>query len=93
MASAREVNDFHTNDDVDGSWNAHHHTLGYKANQAAGGNHIHTFVKLAQPATLTGERGVRLFFGSGAPGALEDIVGAATGDRYVDADTGTFYTL
>lgn len=37
----REVDDFHTNDDTDARAEAHHHTLGALANQAAPGNHRH----------------------------------------------------
>lgn len=39
--SAKEVTAFHDNDDVDGSKEAHHHTLGPGATQAASGNHTH----------------------------------------------------
>jgi hypothetical protein len=38
---SKEVRDFHTNSDVDGSSKALHHTLGPNANQAAAGNHTH----------------------------------------------------
>lgn len=39
--TAKEVNEFHENDDVDGSPNAHHHTLGPNTGQASPGNHSH----------------------------------------------------
>jgi hypothetical protein len=37
----KEVQDFHTNSDVDGSPKSLHHTLGPGPNQAAAGNHTH----------------------------------------------------
>lgn len=37
----REVEEFHTHADTDGSGKAVHHTLGSGANQAAAGNHSH----------------------------------------------------
>jgi hypothetical protein len=40
-ASAGEVNDFHSNSDVDKSTLAQHHTLGPQPNQAAPGDHVH----------------------------------------------------
>lgn len=36
-----EINAAHVKSDVDTAWNAQHHTLGKKANQAAPGNHKH----------------------------------------------------
>lgn len=38
---SKEVNSFHTNDDVDVNENSHHHTLGPGKNQAASGSHTH----------------------------------------------------
>ena len=40
-ASAGEVNDFHSNSDVDKSTLAQHHTLGPQPNQASPGDHTH----------------------------------------------------
>ena len=40
-ADSKEVNDFHTNDDVDNDRDSHHHTLGPGINQAAPGSHSH----------------------------------------------------
>ena len=40
-ASAKEVIEFHTNDDLDSDPTAHHHTLGPGLNQAASGAHTH----------------------------------------------------
>lgn len=37
----RVVNAFHEKDDVDGSFDSHHHTLGTKNGQAASGDHTH----------------------------------------------------
>lgn len=39
--TTKEVRDFHTNSDVDGSPKSQHHTLGPGPNQAAPGNHTH----------------------------------------------------
>lgn len=39
--TAQEVNDFHDNDDVDGSPQSHHHSLGPNKGQASPGNHTH----------------------------------------------------
>lgn len=39
--SSKQVTDFHTNSDADGSPKAQHHTLGPNPNQAASGNHTH----------------------------------------------------
>jgi hypothetical protein len=40
-ASAGEVNDFHSNSDVDKSTLSQHHTLGIQPNQASPGDHTH----------------------------------------------------
>lgn len=40
-ATAEEVDDFHTNSDVDLRTESHHHTLGPTPTQASPGNHIH----------------------------------------------------
>lgn len=53
------VSEFHTNDDVDSSSDAHHHTLGPGANQAAPGYHNHdgsNSVALLEGFTLTGSK-------------------------------------
>lgn len=54
------VNEFHTNDDVDKDANAHHHTLGSGANQAASGSHRHDgtdSLQLLEGYTLSGSKG------------------------------------
>lgn len=58
--SAEEVEDFHTNADVDTRIESIHHTLGPGASQAAPGNHLHdggTSPLLLTGFTLTGSRG------------------------------------
>ena len=56
---AKEVTEFHSNDDVDVSPNSHHHTLGPGLNQAAGGSHTHRgddSAFLFEGKTITGSR-------------------------------------
>ena len=61
--NAKQVLDFHTNSDKDGSPQAQHHTLGPTANQAAAGNHTHdggqsaALVALMENITVSGSRG------------------------------------
>lgn len=60
--SARDVNLFHTNSDVDSSAQAQHHTIGVKHDQACSGDHVHDGIgsrKLGQglSLTLTGAKG------------------------------------
>lgn len=58
--TAEEVEDFHTNADVDTRIESIHHTLGPGATQAAPGNHLHdggTSPLLLTGFTLTGSRG------------------------------------
>lgn len=53
------VSEFHSNDDVDSSASAHHHTLGSGANQASPGYHNHdgsNSVLLLDGITLTGSK-------------------------------------
>lgn len=60
LPSTKEVQQFHTNDDVDGGEGSHHHTLGPGKNQAAGGQHDHrggNSVALLAGTTITGSRG------------------------------------
>ena len=58
--TSKQVTDFHTNSDVDGSPKAAHHTLGPSPNQAAPGNHTHdggnsaTLDSLLENITVTG---------------------------------------
>lgn len=64
---ARVVNEFHSNDDVDKDSNAHHHTLGGGANQAAPGPHRHDgtdSVALLEGFELSGSKGGNLAVGS-----------------------------
>ncbi len=44
--SPQEVNLFHSNDDCDSSWHAHHHTIGNGPNQSASGKVVADLVKL-----------------------------------------------
>lgn len=74
-ASARPapkvVSEFHTNDDVDSSSEAHHHTLGPNANQASPGYHNHdgsNSVQLLDGFIISGSKA------TGA--ALASVVGA-----------------
>lgn len=58
--SAEEVEDFHTNADIDTRIESIHHTLGPGTTQASPGNHIHdggTSPLLLSGFTLTGSRG------------------------------------
>lgn len=58
--TAKQVLDFHTNSDADGSPKAQHHTLGPGPNQAAAGNHTHDggnsapLTELLSDITVTG---------------------------------------
>lgn len=58
-ADNKQVNEFHTNDDVDVDRNSHHHTLGPNSNQAAPGNHRHN-----------GEDSALLFEGEAITGSI-----------------------
>src|SRR3546814_7977535 len=80
--SAKELVDFHTHDDVDGSQKAHHHTLGPAHNQASPGDHSHdggSSPKIfpLDNFTITGSRG-----GNAAVAAIIDaleLLGATDG--------------
>lgn len=55
-----EVNSFHARDDVDSSWQAHHHTIGIKHDQASAGDHKHdgkNSLQLMKGVTITGAKG------------------------------------
>lgn len=60
---AKEVANFHTHADTDGSPKALHHTLGPSQNQSAAGNHSHDggqstkLTSLMEDITITGSRG------------------------------------
>lgn len=61
VPSAREVLEFHTHADKDGSPTALHHTLGVKPNQASPGNHVHdggssALIESLADVTITGSR-------------------------------------
>lgn len=74
------VNEFHTNDDVDKDANAHHHSLGPNANQAAPGSHKHDgtdSIALLEGFALSGSR-------SGG-GALLTVISALTQLGAVDS--------
>lgn len=54
------VADFHTNDDIDSSKEAHHHSIGTNESQAAAGSHVHNgsdSYQLLTQAEVTGSRG------------------------------------
>lgn len=58
--STKEVQNFHTNADTDGSHKAIHHTLGPGINQAATGTHTHdggNSKLLLEGVSLVGSRG------------------------------------
>jgi hypothetical protein len=60
--SAREVNLFHSNSDVDSHAGAQHHSIGVKHDQASSGDHVHDGIgsrKLGQGMglVLTGAKG------------------------------------
>ncbi len=58
-ASAKEVNDFHTNSDVDSSTQSYHHRLGNRRNQASQGDHRHdgeNGLKIMEGVTVTGAK-------------------------------------
>jgi hypothetical protein len=58
-ATAQEVDDFHTNSDLDLRLEAQHHTLGSGPNQAAPGDHIHDggdSALILEGLTITGSR-------------------------------------
>jgi hypothetical protein len=58
--SSSEVDNFHSNSDLDASVNAQHHTLGPSGNQAAPGNHTHdggSSPLILAGLTITGSRG------------------------------------
>lgn len=78
-----EINRFHARDDVDSSWQAHHHTLGVKHDQAAAGDHIHDgngSKKLMDGITITGSKG--------GNAALADLITAlATALGFTDGTT------
>lgn len=57
---ARDVTEFHTNDDTDISQDSHHHTIGPGVNQAASGAHNHdgnNSPRLLEGVTITGSKG------------------------------------
>lgn len=60
VATAKAVNDFHTKDDVDSSFEAHHHTIGTRQDQASSGAHNHdgkNSKRLLQGVSISGSRG------------------------------------
>lgn len=57
--SAEEVDDFHTNSDLDLRLESQHHTLGPNPNQAAPGDHVHDggdSALILEGFTITGSR-------------------------------------
>jgi len=82
--SPKEVLDFHTHADTDGSQKAIHHTLGPNHNQAAPGNHSHdggnsAVLQLLDGITLTGSRG--------GNAALASVIAALVALGAVDSTT------
>lgn len=59
VADSKTVTEFHKKDDVDSGWEAHHHTLGTKHDQASPGDHNHNgqnSLRIAKGITITGSR-------------------------------------
>lgn len=80
--TAKEVNEFHENSDLDGSPKAQHHSLGSSPNQASPGNHTHdggSSQQLLAGVTLTGSKG--------GNAALASVVAALVGLGATDATT------
>lgn len=80
----KQVVDFHTHDDVDGSPKAHHHTLGPMPNQAAPGDHSHdggtsTVLFPLDGVSITGSRG--------GNAAVASIIAALTALGATDSTT------
>jgi hypothetical protein len=64
---SKQVEDFHTNDDVDVRSESHHHTLGYGRTQAALGDHNHqngNGAPIFEGMTVTGSKGGNTALGS-----------------------------
>jgi hypothetical protein len=60
VVDPKTVAKFHEKDDVDASYDSHHHTLGTKNGQSSPGDHNHNgknSVKLLKGTTITGSRG------------------------------------
>lgn len=75
---ATQVKDFHDTDDLDSSPEAHHHTLGYKAGQAAPGDKVDARLKAVEA-------------GGGSGGGGGAALTVTDGDVSVDSvDTITF---
>lgn len=58
--SPSDVNALHARSDVDSGWQAQHHSLGIKHNQAAAGDHKHNGQdsrKIMEGITITGSKG------------------------------------
>lgn len=59
VADAKAVNEFHKKDDVDSSWDAHHHTIGTKHDQVSPGDHTHNgtnSLRILKGTSITGSR-------------------------------------
>lgn len=82
--SAKEVLDFHTHADTDGSPKAVHHTLGPGANQSAAGNHTHDG---GSSALLFPLDGVTITGSRGGNAAVASIIGALVSLGATDSTT------
>ena len=74
---AATLRDFHTNDDVDTTSEAHHHTLGPGVNQSASGAHTHDGNNssfLGEGVTISGSKGGNAALAS-AIAAMVQILG------------------
>lgn len=72
--AAKDVTDFHTHADTDGSPKAVHHTLGPNQNQAAAGNHTHDGGQSAKLTNLL--EGVTVTGSTGGNVALQNLLSA-----------------
>lgn len=64
-ATSEEVDNFHTNSDVDLRAESQHHTLGPNPSQASPGNHTHdggSSPLILNGETITGKRGTEAYF-------------------------------
>jgi hypothetical protein len=71
--SAKEVSDFHTHADTDGSAKAAHHTLGPGPAQASPGNHSHDGGASVQIIPLSG---ITIAGAKGGNAALASVINA-----------------
>lgn len=94
---SHEVNEFHHRDDVDSSAEAHHHTLGFKAGQAAPGNKVTRAdlwdVKFTFAATEPADQDWKWFNGQAVSRTLYAAAFARFGTTYGAGDGSTTFNL